>query len=51
VSRIIRIRYDHVSLGELYRGASRQLLPSETKSLYALTDTRDRRVPGEQMVE
>jgi 23S rRNA pseudouridine2605 synthase len=35
VSRIIRIRYDAVALGELYRGASRPLSPAEIKSLYA----------------
>ncbi len=36
VSRVIRVRYDAVALGELYRGASRPLLPAEKKSLYAL---------------
>ena len=36
VSRVIRVRYDAVVLGELYRGASRPLLPAEKKSLYAL---------------
>ena len=36
VSRVIRVRYDTVALGELYRGASRPLTPAETKSLYAL---------------
>jgi 23S rRNA pseudouridine2605 synthase len=43
VSRIIRVRYDAVALGELYRGASRPLLPSETKALYALAGTGSRR--------
>lgn len=51
VSRIIRIRYDRVTLGELYRGASRPLQPSETKSLYALTDTRERRAAGDESLE
>ncbi len=36
VSRVIRVRYDAIALGELYRGASRPLTPAETKSLYAL---------------
>ncbi|HUQ52599.1 MAG TPA: pseudouridine synthase [Gammaproteobacteria bacterium] len=36
VSRVIRVRYDVIALGELYRGASRPLAPAETKSLYAL---------------
>jgi 23S rRNA pseudouridine2605 synthase len=36
VSRVIRVRYDAVALGELYRGASRPLLPAERKALYAL---------------
>jgi 23S rRNA pseudouridine2605 synthase len=36
VSRVIRVRYDVVELGELYRGASRPLTPAETKALYAL---------------
>ena len=36
VSRVIRVRYDGVALGELYRGASRPLTPVETKALYAL---------------
>jgi 23S rRNA pseudouridine2605 synthase len=35
VSRVIRVRYDSIVLGELYRGASRPLTPGETKSLYA----------------
>ncbi len=36
VSRVIRVRYGTVALGELYRGASRPLTPAETKALYAL---------------
>jgi len=36
VSRVIRVRYDGVALGELYRGANRPLTPVETKSLYAI---------------
>jgi 23S rRNA pseudouridine2605 synthase len=43
VSRVIRVRYDVIALGELYRGASRALAPSETKSLYALAGTTPRR--------
>ena len=35
VSRVIRVRYGDVALGELYRGASRPLSPAETKALYA----------------
>ena len=36
VSRVIRVRYGAVQLGELYRGASRPLTPGEIKGLYAL---------------
>ena len=36
VSRVIRVRYDVIELGDLYRGASRPLAPAETKSLYVL---------------
>lgn len=36
VSRVIRVRYATVELGELYRGANRPLTPAEIKSLYAL---------------
>jgi 23S rRNA pseudouridine2605 synthase len=36
VSRVIRVRYADVALGELYRGATRPLSPAETKALYAL---------------
>lgn len=35
VSRVIRVRYGAVMLGELYRGASRPLTPAEIKGLYA----------------
>jgi len=37
VSRVIRVRYDTVTLGELYRGASRALTAAESKSLQAVT--------------
>ncbi len=48
VSRVIRVRYDAVALGELYRGASRPLLPAERKSLYALAGlTQARQEPRE----
>lgn len=43
VSRVIRVRFDVVVLGELYRGASRPLTPAETKALYALTGAMPRR--------
>jgi 23S rRNA pseudouridine2605 synthase len=36
LSRVIRVRYDSVTLGELYRGANRPLTPVETKALYAI---------------
>jgi 23S rRNA pseudouridine2605 synthase len=36
VSRVIRVRYDGIALGDLYRGATRALTPDETKGLYAL---------------
>jgi 23S rRNA pseudouridine2605 synthase len=39
VSRVIRVRYGGVALGELYRGASRPLTPEEVKVLYALAGT------------
>jgi 23S rRNA pseudouridine2605 synthase len=35
VSRVIRIRYDTVALGELFRGASRPLELAEIRALYA----------------
>lgn len=48
VSRVIRVRYDAVALGELYRGANRPLTPAETKSLYALAGlVQNRREPKE----
>jgi len=43
VSRVIRVRYGIVELGELYRGASRPLSPAETKALYALVGAAPRR--------
>ncbi len=43
VSRVIRVRYGPVALGELYRGASRPLSPSDTKELYALAGMVPRR--------
>ena len=43
VSRIIRVRYGEVALGELYRGASRPLSPTETKALYSLVGAAPRR--------
>jgi 23S rRNA pseudouridine2605 synthase len=46
VSRIIRIRYHTVVLGELYRGASRPLTPAESRGLYAVAGLDGRR--GEQ---
>jgi 23S rRNA pseudouridine2605 synthase len=39
VSRVIRVRYGAVQLGELYRGSSRPLTPGEVKGLYALAGT------------
>jgi len=39
VSRVIRVRYDTIALGELYRGASRPLTPAEAKGLYAISGT------------
>jgi 23S rRNA pseudouridine2605 synthase len=49
VSRVIRVSYDSVALGELYRGASRPLTPSETRSLYSLAGlTQKRREPRER---
>jgi len=43
VSRVIRVRYDTIALGELFRGASRPLAPSESKGLYAITAAVARR--------
>jgi 23S rRNA pseudouridine2605 synthase len=39
VSRVIRVRFGAVQLGELYRGANRALTPTEIKGLYALAGT------------
>jgi 23S rRNA pseudouridine2605 synthase len=46
VSRVIRIRYHTVKLGELYRGANRPLAPAESRDLYAVAGSDGRR--GEQ---
>ena len=46
LSRVIRVRYDAVALGELYRGASRALSPDETKALYALARIAPGRRPA-----
>jgi 23S rRNA pseudouridine2605 synthase len=43
VSRVIRIRYHTVALGELYRGASRPLTPAESRNLYAVAGLEGRR--------
>jgi len=43
VSRVIRVRYDTIKLGELYRGASRPLTPAEAKSLHAIAGANHRR--------
>jgi 23S rRNA pseudouridine2605 synthase len=45
-SRIIRVRYGDVALGELYRGASRPLSPAETKALYGAAGMAQRRKAG-----
>jgi 23S rRNA pseudouridine2605 synthase len=42
VSRVIRIRYDSIVLGDLYRGASRPLSRAETQSLYAAAGSAKR---------
>ncbi|HVY66894.1 MAG TPA: S4 domain-containing protein [Gammaproteobacteria bacterium] len=42
VSRVIRVRYHTVELGELYRGASRPLTPAETRALYAVAGLEGR---------
>jgi 23S rRNA pseudouridine2605 synthase len=46
VSRVIRVRYGAVALGDLYRGATRPLSPAETKALYALAGVTPRRKMG-----
>ena len=43
VSRVIRVRYGSVALGDLYRGASRPLSADETKGLYVLAGMAPRR--------
>jgi 23S rRNA pseudouridine2605 synthase len=43
VSRVIRIRYHTVKLGELYRGANRPLTPAESRDLYAVAGLEGRR--------
>jgi len=43
VSRVIRVRYGVVELGDLYRGASRPLSPAEIKALYSLAAMTPRR--------
>ena len=43
VSRVIRVRFGVVELGDLYRGASRPLLPAESKALYELVGIAPRR--------
>ena len=47
VSRVIRVRYHTVALGDLYRGASRALTADESRALYALAGL-DRRRGSEQ---
>jgi 23S rRNA pseudouridine2605 synthase len=51
VSRVIRVRYDTVALGELYRGASRPLTPAESRALYALAGLERRRGPERRTAE
>jgi hypothetical protein len=43
VSRVIRVRYHSVALGDLYRGATRPLALEESKALYALAGAAPRR--------
>ena len=43
VSRVIRVRYGSVALGDLYRGASRPLSADETRALYVLAGMVPRR--------
>jgi 23S rRNA pseudouridine2605 synthase len=43
VSRVIRVRYDTIALGELYRGSSRPLTPAESRSLYTVAGLESRR--------
>jgi 23S rRNA pseudouridine2605 synthase len=44
VSRVIRVRYHTIALGDLYRGASRPLTPAESRDLYAVAGLEDRRI-------
>jgi 23S rRNA pseudouridine2605 synthase len=46
VSRVIRVRYGSIELGELFRGASRPLTPAESKSLYAIAGAAARSKVG-----
>ena len=46
VSRVIRVRYGAVALGDLYRGASRPLSPAESKALYDLAMAPRRKRAG-----
>jgi 23S rRNA pseudouridine2605 synthase len=46
VSRVIRVRYHVITLGDLYRGASRPLTQVETKALYGLAGIVPRRRAG-----
>ncbi len=50
VSRVIRVRYGEVALGELYRGSSRPLSVAETKALYAVAGVAARGKDGEKDV-
>jgi 23S rRNA pseudouridine2605 synthase len=43
VSRVIRVRYGVIELGDLYRGASRALTPVESKALYDAAGMAPRR--------
>ena len=43
VSRVIRVRYDTIALGDLYRGSSRPLTPAESRSLYSVAGLESRR--------
>jgi 23S rRNA pseudouridine2605 synthase len=42
VSRVIRVRYDAVTLGDLYRGSSRPLTRAEMQSLYVAAGSAKR---------
>jgi len=43
VSRVIRVRYDTIALGDLYRGSSRPWTPAESRSLYSVAGLESRR--------